>query len=248
MVLYNFLYKNSAILSSFYAQMFGGLRLKDTNIDTISTQEENKLSGGYSSTYKTSSTVSTEQQSKNQEIDPQEIVMIDTLSILSKNAKSIEDAKNGEIVKIPATIFLLDKALFDLMLPNIADFMILDAPKNQHKQIRQTANLIKKLFSSIRFDPLVFIHSAQDITVGTIKENFLQESIASFHIKHGSKGLDDVYVIGIKEESLGTLYMEDTQKSAADFTDVVKEMIIPHGSYTITPIAIYREIPIKEER
>jgi len=249
MVVYDFIYTNTTKIHSFYAQIFHGLLTSSSKTVKTSTGDEKAKGVGYSKTHASSKSSSVESEQLTMTVDPNEIITIDTLSTLAENAKDIHTASNGDIVKIKADMFLMDKPIFDLMMPNIAHFMMLNAPKSEHKEIKKIATLLKKMFESIRFDPIVFASMEESVAVGNIKEEYLSESITSFHLKHGKSGLSEVYMIGIKEEGAVSINHSDEGliNGAMEFSDIVKNMIIPDGAYTFTPLAIYREITLDNE-
>ena len=249
MVVYDFIYTNTPKIHSFYAQIFQGLITGSTKTASTSTGDEREKGVGYSKTYASSKSISSEEERITMVVDPNDIITIDTLSTLSSSAKDIHDASSGDIVKIKADMFLMDKPLFDLMMPNIAHFMMIDAPKKEHKEIKKIATLLRKMFESIRFDPIVFASMENGVAVGNIKEAYLSESITSFHLKHGKNGLSEVYMIGIKEEGAISINHSDEGliNGAMEFSDVVKNMIVPNDAYTFTPIAIYREITLDDK-
>lgn len=248
MVVYDFVYINRPKIESLYAQIFSGLLTKTTNTTSNTTKDDSAKGVGYSKTYGEKKTSSSVTDRLNSEIDPHEIITIDTLSTLSSSAKPIEEARNGDIIKINADMFLMDKALFDIMMPNLSSFMMMDAPKSEHKHIKQMANTIRKFFESIRFDPTVFASMENGVAIGNIKEDYLFESITSFHLKHGKDGLSNVYIIGIKEE--GVMSFHESEESlingAMEISEIIKNLIVPEGAYVFTPIAIYREIELQK--
>jgi len=247
MVLYDFIYKNKEVIESFYAQMFDGLLMKDNIVKEIGSDEDKSKSVGYSSSSLKNSSSSHEKEAVNREKKPHDAVTIDTLSILSKNAKDIKSATNGEIVKIPATVFFLDKALFDTLLPNLFEMMSVGLNNKEKKEAKKFFNLINTIFKSIRFDPLCFMYGSDFITIGTIKEELLQEPISSYHLKHGRSGLSDVFIIGIKEENTNFLEPKsDLQGGALEIVEGIKNSILPNDAYVVAPIAIYREIEIND--
>jgi hypothetical protein len=249
MVVYDFLYTNTPKITSFYAQIFEGLLTKNSRMTSTESQEAKAKGVGYSKTYGESRSFSAVREQMVEEVDPREIVIIDTLATLSRSAKEISEARNGELVTIRGDMFLMDKALFDLMMPNIGDFMMMDAPKNRHKEIKKMAALMRKLFESIRFDPIVFTSMAKGVAVGNIREEFLSESITSFQLKHGKDGVSDVTILGIKEEGSMEISTPDEGliNGAMDLSDVIKNLIIPEEAVLFTPLAIYREIPLYDE-
>lgn len=48
-------------------------------------------------------------------------------------------------------------------------------------------------------EPLAAIKSSENTVTGTIREEFMSETIASFQMRLGSDGLDNVTILGIRE-------------------------------------------------
>ena len=237
---YDFIYKNINMINSFYAQKFEGLIKNINKKDQISKEQLNEKSLGYSNSYSKSNLKEGYIQEQNLEVDPQEIITIDILSELMSQAKDITTAKNNEIIHINGNVFFMNKAIFDTFLPNMIDIMSSMLPKQEKKFF----NLMKQMLNSIHFEPVVYIKFEDKVAVGTIKEEFLSESILSYFIKHGKSGLIDIDIIAIKEDNTNQpiFNLNDFQQGALEIANMMQEFLLPESAYTITPIAIYRKI------
>jgi hypothetical protein len=239
-VYYDFIYKNKNIINSFYAQKFEGLIKNINKKDQISKEQLDEKSLGYSNSYTKSNLKQAYNQEQNLEIDPQEIITIDILSELMSDAKEISTAQNNEIVHIQGNAFFMNKAIFDTFLPNLIDIL----SSMVSKQDKKAFNLMKKMLNSIDFEPVAYIKFENNIAIGTIKEEFLAESILSYFIKHGKNGLADINVIAIKEDNSNqsAFKLNDFQQGALEIANMIQQILVPSDAVTITPIAIYRKI------
>lgn len=237
---YDFIYKNKNIINSFYAQKFEGLIKNINKKDQISKEQLDEKSLGYSNSYTKSNLKQAYNQEQNLEIDPQEIITIDILSELMSDAKEISTAQNNEIVHIQGNAFFMNKAIFDTFLPNLIDIL----SSMVSKQDKKAFNLMKKMLNSIDFEPVAYIKFENNIAIGTIKEEFLAESILSYFIKHGKNGLADINVIAIKEDNSNqsAFKLNDFQQGALEIANMIQQILVPSDAFTITPIAIYRKI------
>jgi hypothetical protein len=82
------------------------------------------------------------------------------------------------------------------------------------------------------------------LIVGTIKEADMEEPIPVYYVKHGTAGLSDVYLIGIKEcpsEDV-TLGQGDFMSAGQTAAEVLKTIMFPIGAMRVTPIALFRKL------
>ena len=249
--LYDFLYRDLDRIASYYAQMFKG-RLISTENNTgqkTSIERTGKIvvagSGGEIKN------TEEEQNSLKEIIDPHDRATTEVLSFLMEGGYINEDitaASNGSLVIQQGTIVYVEKSIFEMAI--IAFEAVLAAEKKKPKnQQNQETIMLQEMLS--RFLPKVALPSAFLLSnelnkpiVGTIKENGLQEPIASYYFKHGGDGLSDVYVIGVKEIP-GTAVSLPSNAFigiAQEVSKALSSMLFPEDAYRVTPLAIFRKL------
>lgn len=80
--------------------------------------------------------------------------------------------------------------------------------------------------------------------VGTLKESGMEEPISTYYFKHGTAGLAEVFVIGIKEEPSYSVTIPTEQMIGAAQAAAagLRQLMFPPDATTVTPIALFREI------
>ncbi len=115
--LYDFLYKDSGRITSYYAQLFGGSLERHEHSDSVSDGEERvgKLSAGVlSGDIKTSSQV---QSSAKRVVNPHDVVTTDVLTFLTGGSHLHNDAvsaPHGSLIISEGTLGFLDKHMMEL--------------------------------------------------------------------------------------------------------------------------------------
>ena len=249
MVLYDFLYLDKNRIDAFYAQIFEGL-LKQVEQSTSTTQNEaEKIKGGIKpfvngelSGYKAI------KEAKNETIDPEQLVIIDTLATLSKNSCDIDSAKQGDIVKVRGNLHIATNNMLKMFV-DAGDMFLANMPKTLKKEFNQIKRLIKSFLDHIAIESIMLLKSGSQAIVGSLKKEFLQEDPDTFQLKYGSAGLDDVFILGFyesrhSETSFNYHPSDDFISSSKQFAEGIKSIFFPSNSIVITPIAIYKEITI----
>jgi hypothetical protein len=72
----------------------------------------------------------------------------------------------------------------------------------------------------------------------------MEEPIPVYYVKHGTAGLSDVYLIGIKEiptaaVTLGEGHLMAAGQGAAQF---LRSVMFPEDAMRVTPIALFRKL------
>ena len=253
MVLYDFIYLDKKKIFSYYAQLFDGLLKNVSDKQSTSSTEKEKVSGGLKPFAEGSMEgVKSFNKENTKEIDPEELVIIDTLAILSKNSKPLRECHTGDILKENGNLFIATNNILEVFV-DIMDLDTITGTKSVTKQEKKEANELKRLmkavFSKISIEPIFILKDDSSEIVGSIKQEFLNEDPDTFQIKHGGAGLDDIQVLGIYENR----YNNQSDREPSSFIDSsrvfangIKEAFFPANSSVITPIAIYREVKIEE--
>jgi len=94
--------------------------------------------------------------------------------------------------------------------------------------------------------PSAFILQTSEGTqvVGTIKEAGMEEAISNYYFKHGTAGLSDVYMVGVKEVPSSSFKLPDSQLFSAgqQMAQALSDMLFPPDAIRITPIALFRKL------
>ena len=211
-VLYDFLYRDTNRISSYYAQMFKG--------HLLSTERSTATKTGRDTTGKINLAVGggeLKSSEENQEIlkevvDPHDRVTTEVLAFLTEGGyikTDIDAAPHGSLVMVRGNVAFVEATILEFA--GVALDAVTDAekrkPRNQQNQEAiQMNDMLKKMLPKLSLPSAFLLQTdTQDQVVGTLKEQGLQEPIASYYFKHGSNGLADVFVIGIKERVTQTL-------------------------------------------
>lgn len=252
--LYDFLYKDLSKISSYYAQVFSGHL---TKIEKTSSSDESleKNTGGdvkvlkYEQTHKENIS----EQTKNV-FDPHDLTTTDVLTFLMENGfvrKNPSHAGNGELVLIEGSLLLMDKMILELSVSGIESMLAFagQGQKSQDiKNLKSFTTVMKNFIQKMPIDATYLLKSDGLYFSGTIKEQYMDDPVSSYYLKYGSKGITDVFLIGIKNFSDETFEVEENslfgygQKNI----DAIQNLIIPQNAISITPIAIFRKVtPMK---
>jgi hypothetical protein len=253
--LFDFLYRDTNRINSYYAQLFQGKLSALERVDSTRDNQERTLSGkgnlSVVSGEATSKLINEVQESSKQVIDPHDLIVSDVIGKLFENGfveENVNSAKNGSLILCSGVLTFVDKFFIELAGPYL-DTLIGSAKsgQNKHKSQQETKNLqlIKNVLSKLTLPSMFILQTSEKINVcGVIKESGLEEPVTSYYFKHGENGLPNVYLIGVKEmagpvaDSPGALLSQGSRQVA----QVLKNLIIPNEAMTVTPIALFRKI------
>lgn len=249
--LYDFLYKDSGRLTSYYSQIFKGrlTSLEQTDSDKETVDRSGKLNlqvvGG---DIKIAEEI---QNLSKRTIDPHELLTTDVLSYLQSNelvSSSVDDAPHGSLVIAQGTLIFVDRHTLELAVTAYGAIVAEEQkkpPKQRDNAAIQTFKLIKDFLNKVSLPSAFLLQTEAGLQIaGTIKEIGLEETISSYYFKHGTAGLSGVYLVGIKEvPSLGfsipnTQLMGIGQQLAQSLSD----MLFPPEAIRVTPIVLFRKL------
>ena len=253
MVLYDFLYIDKNKIDSFYAQIFEGLLKQVEQNTSLSKNETEKMEGGIKPFINGEiSGFKTIKESQNKTIDPAQIVILDTLSTLSKNAIDIHDAKEGDIVITNGNLHIATNNMLKMFV-DVGEALTSEQAKTtkEKKEFKQIKQLMKSFLNHVSVEPIMLLKNNNDPIVGSLKKEFLQDDPDTFQLKYGYSGLDDVFMIGFyenKSQSTTTGYQPNSDfiNSSRQFAESIKELFFPANSTVVTPIAIYKEVQVSD--
>ena len=249
-VLYDFLYRDSGRIGSYYAQIFGG---KLSSFEkTESEREVGDRTGKASlSIVSVEGKTSRETQSGDkQTFDPHDVVASDVLGILTRTNRLSEDIKgatHGALILTQGTLVFVDKSIMELATKTFGILVQAEQRKPKHKRDPDILGLeVLLTFLDTLVIPSAFMLLKKDGTqiVGTLKEAGMEEPISTYYFKHGTDGLSDVYLLGIKEIRSPAFSLPDQQFFAAGqkAAQALSDMLFPKDAIRVTPIAMFRKL------
>lgn len=249
-LLYDFIYRDSNRLNSYYAQIFSG-RL--VSLEKIDINTESKEKGGGISAYIAKGDMKNSQQTQSSSkefIDPHDLAITDILTKLlgeGLTSRDIQNTSHGSLALTKGTVMFIDKYILEVT-GTVADALI-QAEKAKGKQgNRTTIQLYEnvKLLIPKLILPSCFLFQAENGVqlVGTIKDNGLEEPISSYYFKHGINGIPDIYCLGIKESSIPILGLSNTPLLSAtqQLLQIMNSLLFPATAIRVTPIAMFRKL------
>ncbi len=249
--LYDFLYRDSNRITSYYAQLFSGrlTALEETDLDreaaeTNASVSVKLLGGGVKKTDDT-------QRTQKRTIDPHDLITVDVLSRLRDDNLIYTDAEaapHGGLFLAQGTLLFIDKHMMEMA--SIAFHMALkqEQQKPKSQQDRQQINqltILHDFLAKFTLPSAFLLQTASGVNLaGTIKEAGMEEPISTYYFKHGTAGLSRVYLIGIKEVPSESEQLPITQIIGAgqQAAEGLRNMLFPPDAIRATPIALFREL------
>lgn len=248
--LYDFLYKDAGRIASYYAQLFRGrlAQLEETDSERSAKDQRATLS-----VYVASGNVSSQnevQTTSRRIIDPHDLITTDVLSSLISEGRvnpDISGAPHGALIIIQGTLVFVDRYMLELAT---AAFEIAGGPSKkpktpEEKLQAQGFRLIKTAFSKIDLPSAFLLQATSGVQVaGTIKDSGMEEPISTYYFKHGTAGLSDVFMIGIKEVPSPSFTLPDTQLlgAAQMVAQGLSDALFPSQAIRVTPVALFRKL------
>jgi hypothetical protein len=249
--LYDFLYRDSSRIASYYAQIFSGHL---TTLEEVESERETKDKGAKLNLQVASGDVKSGAEilrSQKRVIDPHDLRTTDVLSTLQSEGRFNDDvlaAPHGSLIVANGTLVFVDRSMLELAV------VVLEAEAERQRKAAKTpveraqAQNLKQVlpFLSKVILPSGFLLRTADGTniAGTLKESGMEEPISTYYFKHGTAGLSSAYMIGIKEmpATSFTLPAEQMIGAGQAAAEALRNMMFPPGAIMVTPIALFREI------
>jgi len=245
--LYDFLYRDSSRIASYYAQIFSGRLTSLEELDTV--KESAEKSGGVSIEILKGRLTKTADDSFSQKrvIDPHDVVTTDVLSYLIDHnmiADDLESAEQGSLFIAHGSLVFCDRFMLETTV--LAAEAALAKPKTaEERQNAAGIKWLKQFLGRVTFPSAYLLRTQSgEMIAGTIKDEGMEEPISTYYFRHGTAGLPGVYVIGIKEESSESFQLPLTQFiGAAQFAaEFLRNMVFPPDSIKATPLAFFRKL------
>ncbi len=252
--LYDFLYRDTNRLASYYAQIFRGKLsiLEESDSEKHSTDKDIKgnlqvVSGGVK--------LGDESQvSAKRVYDPHDIITTDVLSYLTENNyvyRNYEECPNGGITLLKGTLFFADSRIMASLVASLDTYS--EGNKETVSEIAGHLVDLKEMFGmrayhnlikDMSFPPIYYLETENGLIGGTVKPDGMEEPVSTYVFKYGGLGLPDVYLLGIKEVSalLINNSLSELVNVMWDVAENLESAILPDDSERITPLALFRKI------
>lgn len=249
--LYDFLYKDSQRIDSYYAQIFRGLltSVEDSKTEHQTLSRQTKVGAAVvSGQIQTNSDTLTGSKSS---VAPHDMATTDMLAYLIANdhlGQRVQEAGHGALILAKGTLVFVDRLMAEFAVTSLRIATEQERKKparEQNKVLIQQSTMTVDFLSQVKI-PSAYLFVLDDGAqiVGTIKDDGMQEPISTYYFKHGMAGLADVYLIGIKERASPGLTLPPTglvslmQQGGQGLSD----MLFPHDAIRVTPIALFRKL------
>ncbi len=249
--LYDFLYRDSSRITSYYAQIFGGRLSSLEETDSERSASDSGVKGSVhvlSADQRTSSQI---ESGSKRTIDPHDLITTDVLSSLRDGGRLNSDlagAPHGSLLIAKGTLLFVDKVLAELanvaIEANIRQMQNQSHSKQNKVAIAQQKNV--QMFLSRIEIPSTFLLRTDGgkLVAGIIKDTGMEEPISTYYFKHGTAGLSDVYVICIKEVPSSSFSLPNTQLIgvAQAMAQALTVLLFPPDAIRVTPVAVFRRL------
>ncbi len=252
--LYDFLYRDSNRLASYYAQLFRGRLSLVEETDSEKHSSEKQLKGNVQVVSGNIKAGDESQASVKRVFDPHDVVTTDVLSFLVDNNyvhHNIEECPNGGLVLVKGTLFFADNSIFASVVNSLNTFSGNDLEViSQLTGEAADQNIVFDMVAyyniskDTAFPPVFYLETEDGLIAGMIKSEGMEEPVTSFIYKHGTAGLPDVYLLGLKEESTYLRAADDMPPVATKIWELGEKfemLIFPNDNVRLTPLAIFRK-------
>lgn len=183
--------------------------------------------------------------------DPHDLIATDVLSFLVSNDHALDDVVNaphGSLVIAKGTVVFIDRLIAEVAVIAFENIIASQPqkPKTQEEKSNlQGLKVLKDALQKISLPSAFILQTSEGCQiVGTIKEAGMEEAISNYYFKHGTSGLSDVYLVGVKEVPSESFTLPDNQLFGAvqQMAQALSNMLFPPDAIRITPIALFRKL------
>lgn len=248
--LYDFLYRDTGRFTSYYSQFFEGRLTSLEETDTNRETRDRQLGGDLQIVKGTVGKADETASSARRTIDPADLIQSDVLSSLQDGSfirTDILGAPHGSLIQAKGTIVFADKHILEMSSVVFQSLIATERQKPKNKQDRDALNsysMIEGLLHKVPL-PSAFVLQTSDCQIaGTLKDEGMVEPISSYYFRHGTHGLSDVYVIGIKEIPTESVTLPQTAflTAAQQTAQALTTFLIPEDAIRVTPLVFYRKL------
>jgi hypothetical protein len=183
--------------------------------------------------------------------NPHDLVTVDVLSNLitdNRIHKDLQAAPHGGLVMARGTLVWMDRHMLELSLAAV-DLLLGQAPAagaNVPGLPNFNAITFVKGFLAKLALPSAFLLLADSgfQVAGTIKDEGLEEPITTYYFKHGTAGLSDVHLVGIKEVPSPSVAVPGAQLLGVgqQAAQGLSDLLFPKDAFRVTPVALFRKL------
>lgn len=249
--LYDFLYRDSSRITSYYAQIFGGRLSSREETDSEQSTSDSGMKGSLHVLSVDRRGSSQIESGSKKTIDPHDVITTDVLSSLQEGGRLNSDltgAPHGSLLLAQGTLLFVDKVLSELanvaIEANIRQ-MQSQSHSKQHKAAIEQQKSVQLFLNKVEIPSTFLLRTNNGTQVaGTIKDAGMEEPISTYYFKHGTAGLADVYVICIKEVPSASVSLPNTQfiGIAQAMAQALTVLLFPPEAIRVTPVAIFRKL------
>ncbi|HHX87626.1 MAG TPA: hypothetical protein GX693_05540 [Firmicutes bacterium] len=247
----DFLYRDLSRIDSIFAQLYQGAirEIAATQSVSHSINKSIKLDAKIASGERES--LSADSDVIEKRIDPHDQRIIDILSLLnlSPYEDDLSSLNVGQLVLLRGSLIMRNYHFLSKVIPMLPEIMSWQSSTTSPKGKKKTKSEIKPMVDMLKIIPFgleveLITGNGQSI-IGSIKEEYLEDSHNDLLRIYGNYVPGDWYVLGIYSsidpklrQSLAVSSMRD---SLDDVASVIQELYIT-GDNAITPIIIFREL------
>lgn len=192
-VLYDFLYRDSSRITSYYAQIFGGhlTNLQETDSERDTQDKSGKLnlqlvSGDLKSGKEN-------QRSQTRVISPHDVITTDVLSQLRSDNRFDDDvinAPHGSLIIAEGTLLFIERSMLQLAVI-VLKMQIEEASRTARNATEKAAVRAQKqvipFLEGIVLPSGFLLRTSEELNiVGTLKDSGMEEPISTYYFKHGT--------------------------------------------------------------
>jgi hypothetical protein len=246
---YDFLYRDSSRIASYYAQLFGSHLTSVEESDSNKLSSEKGLTGSLHVVGGAAKTGKETQSGTKRVSSPHDVATTDVLSALTAGdrIKNFATAPHGALFEARGTLVLIDGSFLELASIAFEMWVREEKKKRRHERnedLIRNQEAFQNLLTKLRLpSAFVLVTSDGQQLAGTVKESGMEEPIVSYHFKHGTSGLADVYLVGIKEIPSGTPALMSSAMIAVaqEAAEKFANLLFPKEATRVTPIALFRK-------
>jgi hypothetical protein len=247
--LYDFLYRDTARIASYYAQLFKGNLTSSEKTNSETGSAETRVSASLKIVEGSQNATSQFNTSLKEISDPHDMRTVDVLSTLRSSAVDLAAAQQNDVVLVHGTLLLVDGLMVKLADSYFDTAIAAEKAKPRLKQdAQQIQNLkmVRVLMQKIDFPSAFLLKADNGSTVcGTLKNDGLGEPISTYYVKHGAAGMPDVFIIGLKEASSLSIKFDgisDFLSASQSIAKALSDSIFEPNAIRLTPISMFRRI------
>jgi hypothetical protein len=247
--LYDFLYRDSSRVASYYAQLFGGRLSSSERTDQDRKNVDLGIKGSVLG-FGGERVVRQETQTSSKEVvDPHDLIITDVLAKLKDRWNNDPlSATHGSLVLARGTVTFIDRTMLQMAVSAMEQGV--EAEKKKPGKQRDQAVIsgfaaIKSFMQNIPLPSAFSLRTEGQLNVaGTLKDAGMEEPISAHYFKHGMAGLSDVYLVGIKEMPTPSTFTHASPflLGASQAAEALSVMLFPSDAIRVTPLAMFRQI------